>query len=560
MNSISIIEFLLVSAIVVIQTTLALRTNKQIKFLGLIIPALNFFKLEKYNIPIEDLQEFQPKEILQNLASYENKQKAKYETVCSDNGEEHLNLFSEVEEEEYENQNEVSLINPNESTNEIFDEILLAINVYLLRNKGAATDFNLIKDVVERNLDMEEEDISHTVTVPLYLGLMGTMVGIVFGLLNLFLVSDANADFDIKGFLGGVSIAMFASFWGLFCTVANSSFNLKNARRTLEKAKNIFYTFLQTELLPVLNQSVSSSIYTLHTNLVKFNDNFTINLNKLSGMLNKNHDALIAQERILQALESIDITEFAKANVKVLKELKTGVEQLDKFNQYLNNLNHLVNGTTRLTSSFEDLLSRSNNFQGLAEKLDSRIDESNKLVVFLNDHFQQLDYRGELIRDTVIKVEDIMIKSLKQLEEHTQTKIDAIKQIAVKEEDLMTQAFAENRSHMSKLSLLLEEQTQTKIDAIKQIAVKEEELMTQAFAENRSHISKLSLLEDLKKSMEDIKLASNDNIGGIKREVEFLKVTIEKSNTVLKEINDSSFLHRTQNIAKFIKQLFTTKK
>ena len=64
MNSISIIEFLLVSAIVVTQTTLALRTHKQIKVLGLIIPTLNFFKLKKYNIPIEDLQEFQPKEIL----------------------------------------------------------------------------------------------------------------------------------------------------------------------------------------------------------------------------------------------------------------------------------------------------------------------------------------------------------------------------------------------------------------------------------------------------------------------------------------------------------------
>ena len=124
MNSISIIEFLLVSAIVIIQTTLALRTYKQIKVLGLIIPALNFFKLKKYHIPIEDLQEFQPKEILQNLASYEKKQKPQYEPVYSENGEEHSDLFSEVEEEEYESQNEVSLINPNESTNEILPSLI----------------------------------------------------------------------------------------------------------------------------------------------------------------------------------------------------------------------------------------------------------------------------------------------------------------------------------------------------------------------------------------------------------------------------------------------------
>jgi hypothetical protein len=180
----------------------------------------------------------------------------------------------------------------------------------------------------------------------------------------------------------------------------------------------------------------------------------------------------------------------------------------------------LVNGTTRLTSSFEDLLTRSNNFQGLADRLDSRVEESNKLIQFLNDHYKQLEERGELIRNSVVKVEDVMIKSLKQLEEHTQTKIDAIKQITIKEEDLMTKAFVENRSH----------------------------------------ISKLSLLEDLKKSIEEFKRNSTENIGGIREEVESLKDSIDRSNTVLKEINDNSLIHRTQNVAKSIRQLFTPKK
>jgi len=502
MNSISIIEFLLVGAIVVIQTSLARRTYKQIKLLGEIIPSLKFFSIEKYNIPIEDLQEFEPAEILQNLSSYEKKSKVRPEPVDSENGEDDSTLFTYKEEKEQEAEeislNEVSLVSPNQESNEVFDEILKAINVYLLRNKGAATDYNLIKDVVERNVDMEEEDISHTVTVPLYLGLMGTMVGIVFGLINLFLVSAPNADFDIKAFLGGVSIAMFASFWGLFCTVANSSFNLKDSRRSLEKAKNVFYTFLQTELLPVLNQSVSSSIYTLHTNLVKFNDNFTINLNKLSGMLNKNHDALIAQERILTTLDNIDIAEFAKANIKVLKELKAGTEQLEIFGEYLNSLNHLSAKTSRLSNSFEDLLNRTNNFQSLAEKLDNRVEESNKLVQFLNDHYQQLEERGEIIRDSVIKVEDVMIKSLKQLEEHTQTKIDAIKQITVKEEDLMTQAFSENRSH----------------------------------------ISKLSLLEDLNKNITDMKGSLSNQVEKLKNEAVNNNKTLESINDQLKVLNE----------------------
>ena len=212
-------------------------------------------------------------------------------------------------------------------------------------------------------------------------------------------------------------------------------------------------------------------------------------------MMNNNHNALLAQERILMALESIDIIEIANINISVLKELKTGITHLDKFNQYLNNLNDLVNGTTRLTSSFEDLLSHSNNFQGLAEKLNSRIEESNKLIEFLNDHFYKLEERGEIIRESVVKVEDVMIKSLVQLEQHTQIKINAIKQITNKEVDLMTQMFAENRSH----------------------------------------ISKLSLIEDLKTSIEDFKTNSIKSIEGIKNEVKSIKKSIENSNIIYNE-------------------------
>jgi hypothetical protein len=197
-----------------------------------------------------------------------------------------------------------------------------------------------------------------------------------------------------------------------------------------------------------------------------------------------------------------------------------GTEQLEKFSDYLNSLNHLSAKTSRLSTSFEDLLNRTNNFESLAEKLDSRVEQSNKLVIFLNDHYNQLDERGELIRDSVIKVEDIMIKSLKQLEEHTQIKIDAIKQITVKEEDLMIQSFAENRSLFSKLSLL----------------------------------------DDLKKSVNEIKMSSAGQIGSIKEEIKAVKGSVENLNTVLADISNNSFIHRTQNVAKSIKQLFTPKK
>ena len=69
MNSISIIEFLLVGVIVVIQTSLALKTKGQIKYLANIIPALKFLKLKKYNIPLEDLQTFTTESLINSPRS-----------------------------------------------------------------------------------------------------------------------------------------------------------------------------------------------------------------------------------------------------------------------------------------------------------------------------------------------------------------------------------------------------------------------------------------------------------------------------------------------------------
>jgi len=499
-NNISIIELLLVGGIVLCQTWLAVYTYRKIKLLRNIVPARDFFRIARFYLPVRHLNEQEPEVLLQNIHIYQT-----WHQQPAEVGDDTEYWINAVDGNPYERTElaEVSLINPSDESNAIFDDILLSINVYLLKNKGAVADFNLVKDIVERNIDTEEDGINQMITVPLYLGLMGTMVGIVFGLANLFLVVDVNTDFDIKGFLGGVSIAMFSSFWGLFCTVVNSSFIFKSARVRSEKAKNSFYTFIQTRLLPVLNQSVSSSIHTLEKSLIGFNNGFANNLGSLSKLLTQNHDALIAQEKIISSLENININEFAKANITILQELKSGVEQLSQFNQYLNSLNYLVSGTSRLANSFEELLTRSNNFQDLAVKLDRRIEDSNKLVQFLNDHFQQLGERGTIIRESVVKVEDVMIKSLNQLEVHTQNKIESIKSITIKEEDLMTQAFAENRSHISKLSLL--EELNRNMTDFKSGSLSCMEELKHASSKNREAIKDISmLLEQL-----------NENIGKI---------------------------------------------
>src|SRR5690606_24553904 len=86
--------------------------------------------------------------------------------------------------------------------------------------------------------------------------------------------------------IGGVKIAMIASFVGLLLTIILSGWLYKGAKTEAEGRKNDFFTWIQTNLLPVLSQNVSSSIYSLQANLVKFNDNFTINIQSFNHVMN----------------------------------------------------------------------------------------------------------------------------------------------------------------------------------------------------------------------------------------------------------------------------------
>ena len=64
------------------------------------------------------------------------------------------------------------------------------MNNYLDNNKSAVSDFHLMKDIVDRNCDAKEEEIQTQIPVPLYLGLIGTMSGILIGVGFLVLVVD----------------------------------------------------------------------------------------------------------------------------------------------------------------------------------------------------------------------------------------------------------------------------------------------------------------------------------------------------------------------------------
>jgi hypothetical protein len=349
---------------------------------------------------------------------------------------------------------EISLIRSTGESNPVFDKVLNSVNTYLLRNKGAVSDFNLIKDVVERNTDAVDEEINTLLPIPLYLGLMGTMLGIVVGLFAMPSIGDSNFEKAIDMLIGGVKIAMIASFTGLLLTVLLSGWKYKGAKVEAESLKNDFFTWVQTHLLPVLSQNISSSIYSLQANLLKFNDTFETNIHHFNGLMGRILDSFDSQTTLMNELKEVDVAQLAKLNVNVLKELRTSTKEFEKFNVYLNQVNTFVDSAQRLNYSINNQLDRTQSLENIASSIGTNIEMNKEMIGVLQSEMREVSSRKQMVSDAVIDVDNVLSKSLEQLKIHIDAQIKAITEITIKEEDLLEKLLKEDRGNLNELKKL----------------------------------------------------------------------------------------------------------
>ena len=248
--------------------------------------------------------------------------------------------------------------------NDVFFSIKTSINKYLGNNSGSVIDFQLLKDAVDRHCDSVENDVNTLTPIPLYCGLAGTMAGVIVGLSSLLstgsitaLLSSGSSDFGmaatgVNDLLSGVAWAMFASICGIIFTTL-SSILFKARKIKGEAGKNTFLAWLQAKLLPELPSDTSDALNRLVKNLNSFNKTFAENTTQLRGALRDVNDSYRIQGDIIKAVHDMDVMKMAKANVKVLEELKECTDKLEQFNQYLNDIHGYTNAIHTFTTQFE---------------------------------------------------------------------------------------------------------------------------------------------------------------------------------------------------------------
>lgn len=256
-----------------------------------------------------------------------------------------------------------------------FSRLVRDTNDYLWANKGAAADFNTLRDISEREADLLEQEIEAQISTPLYLGLLGTFLGAILGLIALVNpfgdapTAAGGSSFnnaDVTHFLGGILIAMSGSFTGLLLTLAGNQL-LKSARATRDRLKNGYYNFLQKALLPRLNSDMQASMSNLKAVLDTFNQDFFSKIQadffskiaEFTPLISRITENISIQKDFLEKLQTIGYTELANATIKVFDRVDESAASFDKFLGYQQALNVAVSegaGTARTITALLDRL------------------------------------------------------------------------------------------------------------------------------------------------------------------------------------------------------------
>ncbi len=115
-------------------------------------------------------------------------------------------------------------------------------------------------------------------------------------------------------------------------------------------------------------------------------------------------------------------------------------------------MNHFVANTTALNEKVNHFLFRTEHLETIAEKIKQTLDQNDRLHHFIASHFTELESRGHLIQQAVVKVDDVLDKSLGELMEHTQHKIRAIRDLSAQEENQLLKTYEENKHVFGKLA------------------------------------------------------------------------------------------------------------
>jgi hypothetical protein len=332
------------------------------------------------------------------------------------------------------------------SQNDVVVRIKYSINNYLLNNFGAPVNFSIIKDMIDREVDVKDEDISQSISVPLYTGLAATMLGIIFGLFGMpEMAMSAQFSDGIQALIDGVKISMGASLTGLVCTTVLSSFLYKDAKKKVLRDKNNQFSYLQAKLLPELIKAEDSGLAGLKQSLERFSSEARSITNNISQAVIHTSQSIGAQQQVLDKIERMNVTKVSKVNLELFDRLDSNMEALTHFSSYLSTIKEI-------SQNMSDFAKRTASVDSLTKHIGETIDESRDLNKFLAGHFQAIESYGSQALKAVDYSDSHFREAIEKLTEDTKTRIDVLNELSDSSESHIKEVFEDISIKLNKIT------------------------------------------------------------------------------------------------------------
>lgn len=270
-----------------------------------------------------------------------------------------------------------------------FGTVARQTNAYLCKNLSMSPELGQLQDIAHRRLEALKNDVESELNVPLYLGLAGTFIGIIVGLVGLnaeelFSSGDDLAPAGLANLLHGVVIAMCASLAGLCMTVYNSAFAYKSAQRKAEADECDYYDLLRREMLPTLTSTIGQGLEQLRGVLSQFITVFGQTLTQDSedykARMRAMSESVREQRLLLSEVHELKLSETAAQIVATFKSVAGLAKQFDIFTGYQQSLCTAGAQVTTAAKALKDLIDKYSGFEQGLRQLIAGQEASNRLM------------------------------------------------------------------------------------------------------------------------------------------------------------------------------------
>ncbi len=329
------------------------------------------------------------------------------------------------------------------------NSLIKEINLYVQKSIGTA-DFNIIQNKTERCVESMYEHATGELSFPTYYGLMGTFTGTFLGLIG-FLVSgsDLSDENKVTNLIIGVLVSMATSLFGLYLTTMSNHIAAET-KKLLDKQKNEFLDFVQLELIPKLQTTITTLQQTMEGFVPKFDvviNNFEQTFTRVIGNFRETFDQCTAnfgtefrqnsslisqtvstlkqsiekitsnvenQRLLLKELRSEKMFDTLQDFVDAAKTFESSTTSINDYNMILSNLSmvsqHVIEKQTEFANSLQtpkelverltSLLDRISNFEHNINALGENISQAEMLgnheMALIKRHLESLEEKKQL--------------------------------------------------------------------------------------------------------------------------------------------------------------------